>query len=721
MWGWLILLTALTIPANADIVRLPGSHQGVEESWKDQWLGQGNKKLPQYLNRLVLSGSAYLKQHADNPIDWYPWADAAFARAIKENKLIFLSIGYASCHWCHVMEAESFADPEVAAVLNRQFVSIKVDREQHPDIDAYYNLVVETIKGESGWPVTLVLLPDLKPVLAANYLDKERLLTALGRLGTYWQEQPDSLRQNATLLLTEVEQRRQRRINTSVLSDKHWVSDAEQNLLNDIDPVHGGFGRTNKFPSELKLQFLLNQYKQNKSDDLRDTLVKQLDVIMHGGLSDVVDGGIFRYTTDREMSRPHFEKMLYNQALVVSLFADAANWLGEKRYARFARSIIEFAKKRLRLANGSYAAAVDADHDGREGGYYLWPESMSDNLPTGIRKTPVGHGLHYFYGYSDSDSHKRWRKKLQDNRDGTPRIIDNQVTAWNALWLSALLQSGDVHEARNLAENIWRSAWDQGILYRLGKQPGFLDDYSYLSDALWQLYLKTVDASWKNRARILDRKMLEMFFTDGVMTYRSRAMDARFQVDLYQDRELPSPVAIVLKTFAYHQTELEFVEAHEILQAAVKDAVGRRAEHYLSVIQVGNSIFETPEQVIASGHGMISLRPVMQTGQWQIAIDLDENWHINAAVVHDASLVATRVSGQDVVEVAYPDGHPLRADFSDETLNVYSGRVKIGVSASTDRQPIHLRVRLQACSSNLCLLPENVRLLGLPRVMSVEK
>jgi uncharacterized protein YyaL (SSP411 family) len=706
---WLVLVNIHAIPANADELLLPGSRQAIEESWKDHWRQVSEEKTP-YLNRLVVSDSAYLRQHADNPIDWYPWQEAAFARAVNENKLIFLSIGYASCHWCHVMEAESFADVEVAALLNQSFVSIKVDREQHPDIDAYYNLVVETIKGESGWPITLILLPDLSPAFAANYLDKQALLTVLSRMGSYWQEQPDALKQNADLLAGEVDQRTRHRGQAKAPPDKSWADKARQHLLDDIDPDNGGFGTDNKFPNELKLQFLLNAYKQQKSIESKEILVSQLDAIMNGGLSDVVFGGIFRYTTDRQMSRPHFEKMLYNQALVVSLFSDAAYWLEKPDYASFAAAIIDFTKKWLRMDNGAYATAIDADHHGREGGYYLWPESVLKASPPGINQVSFGDDLRYLYGAPVSGEHEPWLTRLQQLRETPPRVIDNQVMAWNALWLSALLEAGEIDEAASLAETLWTGSWSNGHLHRLGGQQGFLDDYSYFSNALWQLYLQTEDSKWKGRARLLDREILELFYRDGKLSYRNRNMQGEFPVDLYQDRELPSPLAATLRSFSNHQAELEFIEAYEVLKAGANAVIGMRPEYYLSLVQLDFKNQVAPEQIMAKGHGMISLREDTAPGRWHVNINLDDDWHVNAAEVFDKNLVATQVSGEGVIKVHYPDGERMTAEFSDEPLNVYSDSVKIEVTMSVDQSHKELRVRLQACSSRVCLLPEIVHL-----------
>lgn len=659
-----------------------------------------------HARRLEASESAYLRQHADNPIDWYPWADEAFAKARGENKLIFLSIGYASCHWCHVMELESFLDPEVASLLNRSFVSIKVDREQLPDIDAHYSRAVVAVKGESGWPITVVLLPDRAPVFAANYLSKEQLLTAVTRLSQDWLSQPEGLRGRAALLATAIDDYTSASSGGKVQPLESWADEASQRLLSQVDSVHGGFGQSVKFPQELRLQFLLNRYKLTSDPRTREVLVSQLDAIMNKGMADIVFGGVFRYTTDREMTRPHFEKMLYNQALVTYLFADAARWLARPDYQNFADAVIHFVRNFLQLEDGAYAAAIDADHAGREGGYYLWPDRVLRAVPRDVGRVTFGEDLSYLFGaFSLRDAH--WMESLQQFRADRPRRIDNKITAWNALWISALLKAGHDEDAQALGEVIWRGAWTGDRLLRMGTQAGFLDDYAYLSNALWQLYLRTMDATWKQRARLLDQRILDLFYDRGELSYRIRAQADSFTVDLYQDREVPSTAAAVLDSFSKHQTESEFIDAFEQLRALAAAQVGSRPDSYLGLIQAGNQMPGAASYIIAKGRGMASLRPGEHSGSWRLAIDLDEDWHINASEVFGRNLVPTRVlDAKEILAVRYPEGALLKADFSDSRLSVYSGRVHIDIETAANTPDLALTISLQACSNRVCLLPE---------------
>jgi uncharacterized protein YyaL (SSP411 family) len=706
-----VLVVALAIPVKVHASVLPGSDQPIEQVWLNAWQ-QSSSEQASYVNRLILSDSAYLRQHADNPIDWYPWDDAAFFRANKENKLILISIGYASCHWCHVMEAESFSDAEVARVLNQALVSIKVDREQQPDIDAFFTMAVETINGDSGWPITMILLPDRTPVFAANYLSKEELITVVTRLNKFWQDQPDILKQNAALVAAEIEQRNKRHAKSSTKPETPWVDEAKQRLLASIDPVHGGFGQDTKFPSELKLQFLLNQYKESRDAGLKEVLIKQLNAQMNSGLSDVVYGGVFRYTTDRQMTRPHFEKMLYNQALTVSLYADAAIWLEIPAYKRYADSIIRFARQYMQLQDGTYAAAINADHEGQEGGYYLWPTEVIENLPRGLSKVPFGGGLYYLYRSTDVDQ-SSWRVDLHMYRNGPPEVIDNRITSWNALWVSALLNADETDEAESLAHTIWERAWSQNQLFRMGDQAGFLDDYSYLSSALWQLYLKTGDIEWKGKARMLDNRILDLFVQNGNISYRNKNQSGQYEIDVYQDKELPSSFAVTLNLFNNHQTELSFIETYEDLKAGASAAIGNRPEYYLTLIQATERNHAASEQIIAKGHGMVSLRSVEEPNQWQLVFNLDPGWHINASEVFDKRLLPTQVSGtENIRDIQYPQGSELSTDFSSDPLNVYSDSVLIGIATDKESPGLLLKVKLQACSNQVCLLPEEIQLAG---------
>jgi uncharacterized protein YyaL (SSP411 family) len=401
--------------------------------------------------------------------------------------------------------------------------------------------------------------------------------------------------------------------------------------------------------------------------------------------------------------------------LTVKLFADAAVWLEKPAYKQFADRIVNFVHQNMRLEDGLFAAAIDADHAGIEGGYYIWPEPDLTDVPSGVSSVLVGENHFYLYRNSRGSDLSEWQNRMKQLRGIAPNRIDNRLTAWNALWLSALLQVNEIDEATKLTEVLWSSAWDGNRLLRMGGQAGFLDDYSYFSSALWQLYLKTGETQWKNKAELLDKKMLELFFLEKTLSYGGQSKD-QYVVDIYQDKELPSPAAVTLKSLSYHQTNLAFIEAYEALANDAQAVIGNNPEYFLSLIQQRLS-FPESEQVIAKGHGMISLRSTEQLGHWQVVINLDPGWHINASKVNDKSLVPLKLSGTGGgVDIRYPDGIEMSADFSDLPLNIYSDRIFIDVASPEAGQQIELQVKLQACSDRVCLLPELIALKGFNQV-----
>ncbi len=691
---------------------LPGSQQPIEQAWIDA-RKKSNLNEGEFVNRLILSGSAYLRQHADNPIDWYSWSDANLAKAKAENKLIFLSIGYASCHWCHVMEDESFSQADVAFVLNSSFVSLKVDREEKPDIDAYFNFVVETIKAESGWPITVILLPDGKPVFAANYLSKEKLITVLERMAQLWEKQPQSVIANAKLIDKELVRRSQALTNTAATGDTNLLDLASQNLLGSIDSVHSGFGAANKFPSELKLQFLLNTYKSSPSDALKLTLMDQLNAFMYSGLNDVVFGGVFRYTTDRQMHRPHFEKMLYNQALTVILFTDAARWLEIPEYRRYADTVIAFVESTMQLPAGLYAAAIDAGHKGQEGGYYLWQPAEVSMLPSRLQRIHFNEKWVFIHGAMVASETRAWQESLILSRTDSPRVISNKITAWNALWLSALVSANKIDTATHLAEAVWKQAWSAGELFRIGTQLGYLDDYSYLAKAYWQLYKNSGDLIWKKRANQLEDTMLTKFYRENTLYYSSYTEKILLPQNLFQDTELPAPGAVAIELLGLQQTEVRYYQAYNRLKQAAFSGVGTQPEYFLSLLQATQLHYPEENKIFANGHGLAALTPAPGASEWHLQISLEDGWYINAASVFDDKLIPTRViNNPKIAKIHYPAGEKTTTEFSSQALNLYNGPVLIKLSTPSQPERLKLTVELQACKKTLCLLPERFELIA---------
>ena len=313
-------------------------------------------------NRLANAKSPYLRQHASNPVDWYPWSKAALAKAKRENKPIFLSIGYASCHWCHVMEQESFSQKDVAAALG-PFVAIKVDREERPDIDAAYTAAALKLLDEAGWPLNLFLTPDGKPFFAATYLSKDRLIEVSGKLARAWTEQPDHVAASARTIAASLAAPAP--VDDEALG-RADLDDAYRRLAAEFDAENGGFGAAPKFPSTQNLFFLLRYWKRTGEPRALEMVETTLRAMRGGALFDAKSGGFHRYATDAAWQKPHTEKMLYDQALLALAYVEAFQATRKPEYADTARQVLAYALRDLRAPNGAFYSAKDADSDARD-------------------------------------------------------------------------------------------------------------------------------------------------------------------------------------------------------------------------------------------------------------------------------------------------------------------------------------------------------------------
>jgi uncharacterized protein len=471
------------------------------------------------VNRLADETSPYLLQHADNPVDWYPWGEEAFERARKEDRPLFVSIGYAACHWCHVMERESFESPDVAEQLNEGFVSVKVDREERPDVDALYLDAAVVLNGSAGWPLNVFVTPDGRPFWAATYLPPEprsglrSFKEVLGTISRVWRDQREELDKSTDKLNERLREiAAQKPVDAPV--EEQLLTDAIEALTYSFDWQFGGFGRAPKFPPGPALEFMLRR-------DVPRMPEKTLDEMAAGGMYDIVGGGFHRYSTDQRWLVPHFEKMLYDNAQLAVVYLHGWQVIGKERYRRVVEQTLDYMLRDLALEDGGFASSQDADTDGKEGLTYTF-----------LRSDPVPDAqLHAFEGgrfIVRGELDEATRAELFELRQSRPQpaLDDKTVASWNGLALAALAECGRVLDradwvdaARALGEFLLDPMSTEGRLHRtwragVAKGTGFLEDYADVANGLLELHAATGELRWLEEANRLGRLAAELFYDE---------------------------------------------------------------------------------------------------------------------------------------------------------------------------------------------------------------
>ncbi len=479
------------------------------------------------MNRLADASSPYLLQHAGNPVDWYPWGDEAFARARAHARPLLVSVGYSSCHWCHVMEHESFSDSTTASLMNDLFVNVKVDREERPDVDALTMEACVTMTGQGGWPTTVFLTPDGRPFYAGTYFPPEprhglpsfrQLLHAIAEA---WRDRRDDLEAQAERLVGALGGAGRLEAGDGPLSEA-LLETAERGLARDYEPAFGGFGTAPKFPPSSAIELLLRRGGPEALGIVRRTL----DGMAAGGLYDVVGGGFHRYSVDARWVVPHFEKMLYDNALLASAYLHAWVVTGEERYRAVVERTIEYLLREMLLESGGFASAQDADTDGVEGLTYTWTSEEWTGL--GLDESllePFEEGRAIVRGELDPET----RTRLVAVRAGRPQPFrdDKAIASWNGLALAALAES-----ARRLGRDDWLAAAERLGAFLLGPLSGadgrvlrsirdgrvsgrgFLDDHANVAHGLLELHVATGEPRWLLEARRIVDRAIDLFADD---------------------------------------------------------------------------------------------------------------------------------------------------------------------------------------------------------------
>ena len=563
---------------NLDAEYLPGAEpfsKGLQVKLNNMKIKRGSEYQPRtkhllengsakYTNRLFLESSPYLLQHAHNPVNWYSWGDEAFDAAKQLKRPILISIGYSTCHWCHVMEEESFEDEEIAKFLNENYIVIKVDREERPDIDSIYMTAVQAITGRGGWPMTVWLTPERKPFYGGTYFparDGDRgipvgFLTLVKELKDIYDTQPDQIIQQSQQLANTISSSLSQTAGEQKLPSAKVLHDAFLYYKSGFDPLYGGLSRAPKFPSSLPIRFLLRYHRRSRNEEALEMATTTLKKMSAGGMYDHVGGGFHRYSTDEAWLVPHFEKMLYDNALLSMAYLEAYQVTGDDNILRVTKEILRYVKRDMTSIDGAFYSATDADSltkkDHREEGYYFtWtPKELDEVLGSENSKivkayyavTDEGNfeGRNIFNTPDDEAdvantlnvSTERLQAVITDAKETLYKIRESRskpirdekiLTAWNGLMISAYARAGlnldeqeYIEAAVMAAEFIKKHLYEKGRLFRsykdgIRKHNAYLDDYAFYIAALLDLYEATQDIDWLNFAIELDKTLAKHY------------------------------------------------------------------------------------------------------------------------------------------------------------------------------------------------------------------
>lgn len=513
---------------------------------------KNNSMSQTYTNDLINESSPYLLQHAHNPVNWMPWGEKAWRKAKEENKLVIISIGYSACHWCHVMEHESFEDTAVARLMNENFVCIKVDREERPDVDQIYMDAVQLISGRGGWPLNAIALPDGRPVYAGTYFPNKNWREVLVYFAAYWKDHPAEAQKRAEDITQGVKV-------MDLIEPKEGISFAPADrtaIFNKFDTItdyqKGGRIGAPKFPMPVNYQYLLRDYFYTGNEKALKAVTATLDNMMNGGIYDQVGGGFARYSVDSEWIIPHFEKMLYDNAQLVSLYSEAYRVTKNERYKEVVEETLAFIEREMTDTSGGFYSALDADSEGEEGKFYVWSyeelqKILGSDFEAFCKVYEVTHEgnfegkINLVRNQQSAIKNQQlntWRSKLLAARVKRvrPRLDDKILTSWNALMLMGYIDAYNsfgeqkyldkaLQNARFLSEKMMQPDFSLKRNYKNGKTTisGFLDDYSFTCEAFIALYECTFNEHWLNLAEGIANYSIQHFYNlnNGMFFYTS--------------------------------------------------------------------------------------------------------------------------------------------------------------------------------------------------------
>ena len=690
---------------------------------------------PRFTNRLILEDSPYLIQHAHNPVNWFAWGPQAFERAKREGKPIFLSIGYSTCHWCHVMERESFDNLEIARILNEKFISIKVDRERRPDLDEVYMTSVRLITGQGGWPMSNFLTPEGKPFFGGTYFPPEHFEALLRRIDEVWRTRKQEVLASANQITAAVLEITTARSEAQSVS-KATIAEAVTQILGQHDTELGGFGAPPKFPREPELLLLLETALRSGDAQALAAAEHTLEAMARGGIFDQIAGGFHRYSTDARWLVPHFEKMLYNQAHLARAYLAAFQLTGKSVYGRVARQTLEYVLRDMRSPEGGFYSATDADSEGKEGEFFLWTTDQLRNalgedaalaidlygatdqgnfesknilhLPTSLESYAQQQQLP-LPGLLERVDRIREKLRLKRAMREHPLRDEKILSAWNGMMITTLAQAYDVfgddgylQAATRAANFIWsHNRSNTGDLLRIflagsASTPASQDDYAYLLESIITLFDVTGDPLWLQRAEELARGMLQRFWDDehGGFFMSADNVDPHLiaRPKSPYDSAVPSGNSVAVRSLAMlgaRSGDLAFHDKANATVAAFSATIRRYPAGYSYMLLGTGEVLEGsagPRQYGAQGHVSVNAHIERGSGKTlRLVVDLviQEGWHINAHQPLQASLIPTVLTvdghrGQwRLGSVDYPPSKTVELAFQQEPLALYLGNVQL--------------------------------------------
>jgi len=593
--------------------------------------------MAEHTNRLARETSPYLLQHAHNPVDWYPWGDEAFARARQENKPIFLSIGYSTCHWCHVMERESFENDGIASVMNKDFVCIKVDREERPDIDKIYMTAVQATTGSGGWPMSAFLTPDLKPFYCGTYFPPESkygrpgFKELLERVHDVWEANHAGILDQANKITSMLAEHSTLAVAGDVKLDDAPLRAGLEQFRGIYDTEHGGFGGAPKFPRPVVLNFL---FRAGGREPARatDMALHTLRKMGEGGMFDQLGGGFHRYSVDERWLVSHFEKMLYDQAQLVSSYVDAYQITHDAFYADIARRTCDYVLRDMTDPEGGFYSAEDADSEGVEGKFYVWQKSEIANDAirdyygvTSDGNWEHGNNLLHVTGKSYPPDLETWRQKLLAIRSKRirPHRDEKILTGWNGLMISAFARAAQALDepkyrdaAQRAARFILFTRIKDGQLMRTETIPAMVEDYACFATGLLDLYETDFDPVWLKKAGELSDRMLADFYdAKAGGFFQTDGHDASVLIRSKEDYDGAEPsgnsvATLLLLRLAQMTGDEKYRQAAEKTLAAFETHL-RRAPHAVPQMLCAFDFYlAKPKQIILTGPDPAMLRVI---------------------------------------------------------------------------------------------------------------